>query len=500
MVPGFIPSAVGVAGGSSKADSSAGSVELNVEQDVSDIDVESDYSLFKKSGTKKKKPPKVASVDFDQLFARGHAIGEQRERQTQQLTGPPIAGSNPAAQAPNGHTPTPFEIYSKEEAFKQAQQGAGISYEEKVQSYLNDQQHQLGLNGQPQQMFNQFSAEQVPFDSHESRRADRKLKRERSRSDSNKRTKDQSLERKKEPPKVIGYAKPEDIHIDPPDGQVIQASPPSTLQRPGSRMSNSGRPIDQEEFLQNMQEFIRKAEVDQEYSQPVWPAIIQSPNELPPTKAQAKAQSLTNLSPTYGNTLTAPGNASPRPASPYDPQTSFNYSFSTAPVQRSPQPGYEGQRQGHSPRPSLTSRTTATSMQGSLGANANQANTAEPQRKMSYGQRTASLQATFAPESQRKISNDLRAASLVGSFGPSVDTQIKLSGEMRSTSQQFPSYGNEVSNNEMQRRVSAQQRPVSPYQQQQQRPVSPYDRSMDESRTRMAPSPGTKHKTFCCTN
>ena len=142
----------------------------------------------------------------------------------------------------------------------------------------------------------------------------------------------------------------------------------------------------------------------------------------------------------------------------------------------------------------------STSMQGSLGANANQANTAEPQRKMSYGQRTASLQATFAPESQRKISNDLRAASLVGSFGPSVDTQIKLSGEMRSTSQQFPSYGNEVSNNEMQRRVSAQQRPVSPYQQQQQRPVSPYDRSMDESRTRMAPSPGTKHKTFCCTN
>ncbi len=75
------------------------------------------------------------SVDFDQLFARGHAIGEQRERQTQSMTGLPT-GASMAAGFPNGHNPTPFEIYSKEEAFKQAQQGAGISYEEKVQSYL----------------------------------------------------------------------------------------------------------------------------------------------------------------------------------------------------------------------------------------------------------------------------------------------------------------------------------------------------------------------------
>ena len=35
---------------------------------------------------------------------------------------------------------TPFEIFSKEAAFKQSRKGAGIGYEEKVQSFLHDQQ------------------------------------------------------------------------------------------------------------------------------------------------------------------------------------------------------------------------------------------------------------------------------------------------------------------------------------------------------------------------
>jgi len=108
-------------------------------------------------------------------------------------------------------------------------------------------------------------------------------------------------------------------------------------------MSASGRSVGPDEFLQNIQEFVRKAEVDQEYSQPVWPAIIQSPNELPPTKAQAKAnaaqmqpgQRYTDLT-QFGNSL---GNASPRPVSPYDNQNSFTQSFPT-----SQQSGFEFSR------------------------------------------------------------------------------------------------------------------------------------------------------------
>ena len=412
----------GATGGSSRAGSSVGSAELNLEQDVSDI--ESDYSLFKKTGNKKKKPPKVASVDFDQLFARGHAIGEQRERQTQSLT-----GLSTAAGFSNGHHPTPFEVYSKEEAFKQAQQGAGISYEEKVQSYLDDQQHQQGLNGHQPQIFSQYSTDSAgaSFEGHESRKAERKLKRERSRSDSNKRAKDQSLERKKEPPKVIGYSKPEDIHIEPPDAPIIQASPPPTLPRPGSRLSNSGRQIDQEEFLQNMQEFVRKAEVDQEYSQPVWPAIIQSPQELPLTKAQAKAQLMSGLPPQYSNSLSVHGDASPRPVSPYDPQASFNYSLSAANPQKSPQMGYSGQRQDISP---MAASPYAAQASGNF----------EMQRRLSADARTTGPQRPVSPYQQ----------------------QLQQQ-------QQLP---------------YQQQRPISPYEQQ---------RSIDESRPRMAPSPGKSY-------
>ncbi len=326
------------AGGSSRAtDSSVGSVELNIDQDGSDM--ESEYSLFKKSGNKKKKPPKVKSVDFDQLFARGHAIGEQREKQTQSMTGLSSASNTNRdfLDYTDGNQPTPFELYSKEDAFKQAQQGAGISYEEKVQSYLDDQQHQHGVTSQQQQLFSQYSRDSTnaPLEGHESRRAERKLKKERSRSDSNRRVLDQSLERKKEVPKTIGYTKPEDIHIDISGEPVIQASPPATLQRPGSRMSASGRSVGPDEFLQNIQEFVRKAEVDQEYSQPVWPAIIQSPNELPPTKAQAKANAAQMLpgqryteQTQFVNSLSL-GNVSPRPVSPYDNQNSYNQSFPT---------------------------------------------------------------------------------------------------------------------------------------------------------------------------
>ena len=55
-------------------------------------------------------------------------------------------GLRPEVLGPMIHPPTtsapstPFELYSKESAFKMSQKGSGIGYEEKVASYLSDQQ------------------------------------------------------------------------------------------------------------------------------------------------------------------------------------------------------------------------------------------------------------------------------------------------------------------------------------------------------------------------
>ena len=510
----------GPAAGSSRAtDSSVGSVELNLDQEGSDM--ESEYSLFKKSGGKKKKPPKVKSVDFDQLFARGHAIGEQREKQTQSLTGlssvPNIVRDFP--DFPDGHHPTPFEVYSKDEAFKQAQQGAGISYEEKVQSYLDDQQHQQGIiNPQQQQLFSQYSTDSasMPTEGHESRKAERKLKRERSRSDSNKRSKDLSLERKKEPPKVIGYAKPEDIHIEMTGETIIQASPPSTLQRPNSRMSNGGRPVDSDAFLQNIQEFVRKAEVDQEYSQPVWPAIIHSPNDLPPTKAQAKAMQMTQGQRYPDQMMNQFGNASPRPVSPYDSQNPFNFNIATGPVPRSPQNGYSMNANQEVQRP-----VSPYDLQGNFG---------QQQRKQSNDERSMALnqqmpfinQQIGSLEQHRRQSSDGRiVAPNIYQPNASLEQHRRQSSDSRivvpNIYQQSPAspYSIQQANGfQAQRRESSdgrliaptnnQQRPASPYQMQgqngdigfsQQSPASPYQmqRPGEEYRERMAPSPGKSY-------
>ena len=92
---------------------------------------------------------KVDTTDFDELFARGHARSAQLENSAFDQSGqpPPLSfdmdaarrfqqgGSNEAEKLG-----TPFEIFSKEAAFKQSRKGAGIGYEEKVQSFLHDQQ------------------------------------------------------------------------------------------------------------------------------------------------------------------------------------------------------------------------------------------------------------------------------------------------------------------------------------------------------------------------
>ena len=97
--------------------------------------------------------PKVDTTDFDELFARGHARSEQLEKSAsfeQNQNNQPLSFDMDAAARrfpeddnEDGEVGTPFEIFSKEAAFKQSRKGAGIGYEEKVQSFLHDQQQQV---------------------------------------------------------------------------------------------------------------------------------------------------------------------------------------------------------------------------------------------------------------------------------------------------------------------------------------------------------------------
>ena len=94
---------------------------------------------------------KVDTTDFDELFARGHARSAQLENSAfeQNHNQSPLSFDMDAARRFNAgggndnedeKLGTPFEIFSKEAAFKQSRKGAGIGYEEKVQSFLHDQQ------------------------------------------------------------------------------------------------------------------------------------------------------------------------------------------------------------------------------------------------------------------------------------------------------------------------------------------------------------------------
>ena len=94
----------------------------------------SDLSFFRK----KKKPKKVTTVDFDELFAKGHAMSKEME-QNQEPNGHTIHHYQQVPLSPTT-TETTFEVFSKDEAFRKSQKSSGISYAEKVQSYLTDQQ------------------------------------------------------------------------------------------------------------------------------------------------------------------------------------------------------------------------------------------------------------------------------------------------------------------------------------------------------------------------
>ena len=124
-------------------------------------DVLSDSSLVNKlKKFKKRKAKKVQPEDFDELFARGMAISDQKESETVQnptvsrrsRKGRTQEGRNVALAITvtgptevnnmideNGTRFTPFEVYSQDKAFQTTQKDAGIGYAEKVKSYLDDQ-------------------------------------------------------------------------------------------------------------------------------------------------------------------------------------------------------------------------------------------------------------------------------------------------------------------------------------------------------------------------
>merc|ERR1712106_1303041 len=124
-------------------------------------DVLSDSSLVNKlKKFKKRKPKKVQPEDFDELFAGGMAISDQKESETVQnptvsrrsRKGRTQEGRNVALAITvtgptevnnmideNGTKFTPFEVYSQDKAFQTTQKDAGIGYAEKVKSYLDDQ-------------------------------------------------------------------------------------------------------------------------------------------------------------------------------------------------------------------------------------------------------------------------------------------------------------------------------------------------------------------------
>jgi len=79
----------------------------------------------------KRKPAKVQTADFDELFARGIALSAQLDSENNK---DPFQSSNK-----ENVNFTPFEVYSKDSAFQKTQELEGIGYAEKVQSFLEDQ-------------------------------------------------------------------------------------------------------------------------------------------------------------------------------------------------------------------------------------------------------------------------------------------------------------------------------------------------------------------------
>lgn len=103
-----------------------------------DEDNRSDSSFVQRLGLRKKKPKKVGTADFDELFARGMAISatletKKEKRKNEAYEDELLKGTaGHARYDEHGTRFTPFEVYSHEDAFKKTQKEEGIGYAEKV--------------------------------------------------------------------------------------------------------------------------------------------------------------------------------------------------------------------------------------------------------------------------------------------------------------------------------------------------------------------------------
>ena len=294
----------------------------------------------------------VKEVDFDQLFARGHAMSEKMETQNQAnkptngfgMPQPPEVSVTithvPHVPVTTAASATPFEVYSKEEAFKKSQKGSGIGYAEKVQSFLTDQQtihaqHPFQgsqMETKPQSYNDQTDAMAPPAPEqsnfltpippprrHASPRASPRRKgpspRPNPHADPN------AAARAAEMVTEIREPTEDEIRVQKRHHSVIEASKSSmhdrevtkkaipqwatgksTSKSPENAQVGQGpanirakKQMTPQEFLNKIQEFVANAEMDSHFAQPVWPAMAKQ-SELPATRPVQRTQSLTRPS------------------------------------------------------------------------------------------------------------------------------------------------------------------------------------------------------------
>ena len=299
-------------------------------------------AFFSRIGKKNKKKLEIKPTDFDELFARGHALGAQLEGAQPGQNG--FGAHSPSSPGSSSQPPTPFAMFSQEEAFKQTQKQAGLTYEEKVQSFLDDQQHVAPFMQQKPMDFEDVGT--IPTE--KSKSAAEKQHRSRSRKKQNEQ--EQGATTQPTAKRTPSYSRPENVSLATADNEDVMSSaslPASSAgggvctggsnmavssynrlrmartdpsgedinkqerTRSASTASRKKKEMTPEQFLKSLGDFVKKAEVDQQYAQPVWPAVVQSPNDLPPRREMAPGQE-PNRNFLFENTA----RTSPRPISP----------------------------------------------------------------------------------------------------------------------------------------------------------------------------------------
>ena len=207
-------------------------------------------SIFKR----KKKNRVVKPVDFDELFARGHAMSAQLEQQRLNQQNFFGLGADTSGQrspiVPTTTAPSQtFADFSKESAFKKSQKASGISYEEKVASYLSDQQTNLPVINQNNQPFREQAGNQ---------RQDQV--------DATSVRKSPYFEKEKPTSFAQGVKPPPSPRSEPP--QRGTSSPLPRPISPSTSVTSSKRQLAPHEFLSKLQEFARNAAKDAEMAQP----------------------------------------------------------------------------------------------------------------------------------------------------------------------------------------------------------------------------------------